>query len=140
MDGVLVTVCPWWDGPVSRGEIEAQLAREATRPREKWVWIHHAPPDRSPVSWTGKKFGGDDALIEWIKRFNPDIVLSGHIHNAPFYPDGSWVDRIGRTWVFNPGKQIGPRPTFITLDLPPMTAQWFSNEGESIRQLTAADG
>lgn len=140
LGGVLVTICPWWDGPVSRGEIETLLDQEAARPREKWVWIHHSPPDRSPVSWTGKKFGGDDSLVEWIGRFRPDIVLSGHIHNAPFYAEGSWVEQIGKTWVFNPGRQPGPCPTFITLDLPTMTAQWYSAEGESIRRLTVADG
>jgi hypothetical protein len=26
------------------------------------------------------------------------------------------VDRIGKTWVFNPGKQIGAAPTYISLD------------------------
>lgn len=140
LEGMLVTVCPWWDGPVSRDEIEALLARDAARPHEKWVWIHHAPPDRSPVSWTGRKFGGDEALVEWIGRYHPDIVLCGHIHNAPFYADGSWVDRIGDTWVFNPGRQPGPSPTFISLDFLTMTAQWTSAEGESIRRLTVADG
>ena len=140
MNGVLVTICPWWDGPISRGEIETMLARETARSREKWVWIHHAPPNRSPVSWTGKKFGGDEPLVDWIGRFRPDIVLSGHIHNSPFHAAGSWVDRIGHTWVFNPGRQPGPSPTYITIELPAMTAHWISAEGESIRQLTMADG
>jgi Icc-related predicted phosphoesterase len=46
----------------------------------------------------GQEIGGDKYLVEWIERFAPDLVLSGHIH-APFYPDGSWIDRIGKTWV-----------------------------------------
>jgi hypothetical protein len=108
-----VTLCPWWDGPVSRAELEQFLTQAASRVIGKWIWIHHAPPDHSPASWTGKKFAGDKYLVEWIQRFAPDIVLSGHVHNAPFYPDGSWIDRIGKTWVFNPGRQIGPRPTSI---------------------------
>jgi Icc-related predicted phosphoesterase len=65
----------------------------------------------------------------------PDLVLSGHIHNAPFYPDGSWIDRIGKTWVFNPGREIGPRPTSIVFDLDAMTAEWFSLECESLKRL-----
>src|SRR5207253_2812461 len=101
-------------GPATRAELEAQLARDAARRNGRWIWIHHAPPDKSPVSWTGKHFGGDECLVEWIRKYEPDLVLSGHIHNAPFYPGGSWIDRLGKTWVFNPGRQIGAQPTFIS--------------------------
>ena len=138
LDGTLVTVCPWWDGPVSRGELEEMLARDAARRKSRWIWIHHAPPDRSPVSWTGKKFAGDEFLVEWIQRHQPDLVLSGHIHNAPFYSEGSWIDRIGRTWTFNPGRQPGPRPTYLSFDLESMTAAWMSAEGEELRNLDSA--
>ena len=33
-----------------------------------------------------KKFLGDPYLLEWINRFKPDLVLSGHVHNARFIP------------------------------------------------------
>ena len=79
-------------------------------------------------------------MLGWIKRFKPDMVLSGHIHNSPFYAEGAWVDRIGPTWVFNPGRQIGPCPAYIALDLEAMAAEWISIEGQSARRLTAADG
>jgi len=131
----LITICPWWDGPVSRAEVEALLARDAVKPKERWVWIHHSPPDQSPVSWAGKKFGGDEFLVEWIQRYQPDLVMSGHIHNAPFHSKGSWIDRLGKTWVFNPGKQIGPCPTCLIFDLDQMTAEWISLEDQVVRQL-----
>ena len=133
--GALVTICPWWDGPVSRAEVENLLAQDAARVKAKWIWIHHAPPDRSPVSWTGKKFGGDEFLVEWIQRFEPDLVLSGHIHNAPFVADGSWIDRVGKTWVFNPGRQIGPYPTCLIFDLERMSVEWASLEEQGMQQL-----
>ena len=130
-----LTLCPWWDGPVSRASLEKLLSETASAVAGKWIWVHHAPPDRSPVSWTGRQFAGDKFLREWIRRFGPDLVLSGHIHNAPFYPDGSWIDRIGKTWIFNPGRQIGPCPTSIVFDLDAMTAEWQSIEGQSLRRL-----
>jgi len=139
-DGTLITICPWWDGPVSRAEVEKQLATDAARTKSKWVWIHHAPPDHSPVSWTGKKFGGDEFLVGWIQQYQPDLVLSGHIHNAPFVNHGSWIDRVGKTWVFNPGKQIGPHPTFLILDLEQMTVEWESIEGQGKQQLDVPPG
>ncbi len=140
LEGILISVCRWWDGPVSRAEVESQLARDAERPKSKWIWIHHAPPNHSPVSWTGRTDGGDEVLSEWVDRYQPDVVLSGHIHNAPFYPDGSWIDRRGRTWVFNPGRQLGPRPAIIALDLEQMTAEWRSQEGHELRQLGVEPG
>ena len=135
-----ITICPWWDGPASRAELEATLAKEAQQAGRPWIWIHHAPPAGSPVSWSGKKFCGDDALLDWIHRFKPDIVLSGHIHNSPFYPGGGWVDRIGKTWVFNPGRQIGPTPAHIALDLNALTAEWMSLEGQASQRLTLDHG
>lgn len=133
---MLVTICPWWDGPETRAEVERLLERAAARPKQKWIWIHHAPPAGSPVCWTGRKSAGDEVLTDWIRRFSPDLVLSGHIHNAPFYPDGSWIDRIGRTWVFNVGRQIGPQPSFVILDLEAMNARWISADEDVTRDLS----
>jgi len=134
-----VTACPWWNGPVSRAELEALLARESAKSAGRWIWSHHEPPEGARVSWSGKKLLGDPFLREWINRFDPDLVLSGHLHSAPFYPEGSWIDRIGNTWVFNPGRQPGPSPTYIILDLAESYAEWISAEGESIRRLDLPD-
>ncbi len=140
IEGTLVTICPWWDGAESRAEVEALLARDALREKRKWIWIYHSPPDGSPVSWTGMKSAGDEVLTEWIARFAPDVVLSGHIHNAPFYADGAWIDRLGKTWVLNPGRQIGPRPSYVILDFEKMSARWVSVEEDVTKELALADG
>ena len=50
---------------------------------------------------------------------------AGHIHQAPWVDGGSWHDRLGSTWVFNPGKQVGPVPPHITFDTEAGTADWF---------------
>jgi Icc-related predicted phosphoesterase len=136
---VFITICPWWDGPVTRAELEAQLQRDAARGRSPWLWVHHAPPSDSPVCWSGRKFAGDEYLREWIVRYQPDAVLCGHIHNSPFHPEGSWIDRIGKSWVFNPGRQIGAYPTHIAIDLVTMTAEWISSDERSTRLLAVVD-
>jgi Icc-related predicted phosphoesterase len=137
---IRITVCPWWDGDVSRAEVAAQLEREAPVVRGRWIWIYHAPPEGARTSWTGRRFIGDEALRGWIDRFQPDMVLSGHIHNSPFFEQGSWIDRIGRTWVFNPGRQPGAEPTCIILDLGAMTAEWRSAAERSFRELGVEPG
>src|SRR6202008_1338256 len=114
---LLVTICPWWDGPLTRKAIGAQLeAARKLRDSEPWLWVYHAPPSNSPVSWSGQRHFGDQALLGWIVQYAPDFVVSGHVHEAPFARNGSWVDQIGDTWLFNAGRQIGAVPTTISID------------------------
>ena len=134
----LFTICPWWDGPQSCRAVGAQLARDAEQRRGRWVWVYHGPPEPSPVSWTGQKYYGDTELVQWIEQHQPDIVLTGHIHQAPFRSGGSWVDRLGRTWVFNAGRQIGPIPTHVILDTEAQRAMWFSLAGNEFVPLDQA--
>ncbi len=129
LEDTLFTLCPWWDGAVTRAGIAAQLEAASAARAKHWVWIHHAPPDKTPVSWGGARFFGDSQLSEWIATYQPDMVLSGHVHPAPFLKDGSWVDRIGQTWVFNAGHQFGAPPSFLIVDTDRAQALWFSAAG-----------
>lgn len=128
LGSALVTVCPWWDGPRTREDVAAELARDAVKRTGRWIWVYHAPPDRSPTSWSGTQDFGDSDLAAWIAQYSPDLVLAGHIHGAPFHEGGSWVDRIGSTWVFNAGREPGPTPPHILFDLDEGWAYWVSSE------------
>ena len=134
----LVTVCPWWDGPVGRAEVAALLARDAARRPARWVWAYHWPPLGSPTCWTGRKDYGDPDVLAWIDEHRPDAVLAGHVHQAAFTEAGSWADRIGDTWVFNAGTQIGKVPARVELDLDAGRARWVSLMGEETCDLTDA--
>jgi Icc-related predicted phosphoesterase len=124
----LFTICPWWDGPYTRVGVE-QLLENASRQRiGRWVWVYHAPPE-GLLSWTGKRHYGDAVLPELIRRFSPTAVLCGHIHEAPFKNGGSWVDRIGNTWLFNAGRQIGEVPARVEIDFAQQAARWISLAG-----------
>jgi len=135
LEETLFTICPWWDGPVARAGIGAQLAEAASRRLKRWIWIHHAPPAKSPTSWGGDRYFGDVELREWIDQYRPDMVLSGHVHQSPFVKDGSWVDRIGATWVFNAGQQFGAPPAHIIIDTDAGEALWFSAAGNQFVRL-----
>lgn len=124
------TICPWWDGPRVKEQIGKQLEQAAAEPHNRWIWVHHAPAANSPTSWGGKRSFGDTELVQWIANHQPDMVLSGHVHQSPFITDGSWFDRLGKTWVFNVGQQAGRPPTHIMLDLDAERAYWFSAYGE----------
>ena len=124
----LFTVCPWWDGPHTRVDTERMLEIAARQRSGRWVWVYHAPPE-GVLSWTGKRHYGDAVLPELVKRYSPTAVLCGHIHEAPFRTGGSWVDRIGETWLFNAGRQIGDVPARVEIDFTQQAARWISLAG-----------
>jgi Icc-related predicted phosphoesterase len=138
IDDTLITICPWWDGPVGRDALEAQLKADAARRPARWLWVYHWPPLGSPTCWTGRKSYGDTDLGGWIDEFSPDMVLAGHVHESPFKEDGSWIDRIGSTWVCNAGHQMGKIPARIELDLDAATARWVSLMGTEVADLSTS--
>ena len=130
VDDMLLTICPWWDGPIVRERLIAQLEADFRRRQDlKWIWIHHAPPLNSPTSWSGLRSLGDGDIEHWINTYAPDIVVAGHIHQSPFVKDGSWADRIGTTWVFNVGHELGSMPPHILLETAQKEAAWVSSMG-----------
>jgi Icc-related predicted phosphoesterase len=139
LGGIRLSVCPWWDGPSTREAMQRFLREEHAGSPKTWLWVHHAPPDGVGVSWTGKVHAGDAFLVSIIKELGPDFVFSGHIHNSPFRTGGAWAARIGKTWVFNPGKQLGVPPAYIALDLGKRSARWVSQAGEEEILLDRAD-
>jgi hypothetical protein len=56
-------------------------------------------------------------------------VLSGHVHQSPFVKGGSWVDRIGTTFVFNVGQHSGAPPAHIMFDTDSQEVVWMSSAG-----------
>jgi Icc-related predicted phosphoesterase len=125
IEDVRFTVCPWWDGPVTCGQVAAQLAAAAADRPARWIWLYHAPPAGTPLCFDGRRTFPDQELADWIAAYRPDVVLCGHIHQAPWAEGGSWHARLGDTWIFNAGKQIGKVPPHITLDTAAGTAHWF---------------
>ena len=92
------------------------------------MWVWHGPPE-GPLSWTGSKHYGDPELPRLLDAHRPDVVLCGHIHQAPFVERGAWAERRGDTWLFNGGHQAGPIPTNVHLDLAEGIASWWSLGG-----------
>jgi Icc-related predicted phosphoesterase len=125
IDGVRFTMCPWWDGPITRDGVGAQLAAAAVNRPARWVWLYHAPPGGTVLCQDGRREFPDHQLSAWIAEHGPDVVLSGHIHQAPWIDGGSWHDRLGRTQVFNPGRQMGKVPPHLTIDTAAGTVDWF---------------
>ena len=126
--GWLVSSCAWWEGPVTLAALEERLDAAAARRAGRWLWVYHGPPE-GPLSWTGSKHYGDPELPRLVDRHRPDVVLCGHIHQAPQVDGGSWHERRGSTWLFNAGHQPGTIPAHVELDLGAGRASWWSATG-----------
>ncbi len=95
-------------------------------------------PPEGPLSWTGSQHYGDPELPRLLELHQPDVVLCGHIHQAPFVAAGGWVEQRGATWLFNSGYQLGPVPAHTFLDLDGGTASWWSSAGSG--EVSFGDG
>jgi Icc-related predicted phosphoesterase len=126
--GWLVTSCAWWEGPETLQRMEAGLASAAKGRDGPWIWVYHGPPE-GPLSWTGSRHYGDPELPRLLDEHLPDIVLCGHIHQAPFVDGGAWAEQRGNTWLFNSGYQVGQLPAHVFLDLDQRSASWWSFQG-----------
>lgn len=131
------TACEWWEGPETLAALEARLDAAAADRPDHWAWVFHGPPE-GLLSWTGKRHYGDPELPRLLDVYEPDVVLCGHIHEAPFTAEGAWFERRGRTWLFNAGYQPGAEPTFIELDLDTRTASWSSMAGDDSVEFAVA--
>jgi Icc-related predicted phosphoesterase len=121
---------------LAKARLAEQLARDAQRPRSRWIWIYHAPPEGALTAQEFSGSLGDAELRAWVLEHQPDFVFCGHAHNAPFMSRGSWIDKIGKTWVLNAGHQIGDIPAHIIIDTTAQSAMWSSLAGAQIADLT----
>jgi Icc-related predicted phosphoesterase len=125
VDDWLVTACAWWEGPETLKRLDEVLAEAAALRTGQWMWVYHGPPE-GPLSWTGSRHFGDPELPRLLEEHRPDLVLCGHIHEAPFVSGGAWVERRGPTLLFNSGNMRGHVPAHVLLDLNDRTAAWWS--------------
>ena len=64
---------------------------------EKKIMITHMHPSGSKSEFSG--FPGSSSITKAIKKFQPDILIHGHIHEA-----AGVEEIIGKTRVINVGK------------------------------------
>jgi len=100
--------------PSIEEELEALDRGQANR--RLTVAVMHGPPFGTACDLLqGGRHVGSRAVRAWIERRQPRITLHGHIHESPLV-SGAFADRLGATWVVNPGAD--PRtPHLVLLEL-----------------------
>ena len=75
------------------------------------ILVSHTPPADTVVDRTGSGLHvGSRAVRQFIERVQPDLCLTGHIHEA------RGTDTLGRTLVVNPGELAAGGYAVITFD------------------------
>jgi Icc-related predicted phosphoesterase len=83
---------------------DALRSLEARTDPARAILVSHSPPARTHCDMTyARVHVGSRALRAFIEAWQPPLVLSGHIHESPRV-SSSYLDRIGRTAVVNPGQ------------------------------------
>ncbi len=123
----VVTCLPYVGDPA---RIEALIARGAEERRAHgglWGVLHHRPPTGLPISREIVD-SGDPSLGPLIEQYQPDLVLCGHVHEAPF--QGTFWAQLGRSICFNAGfKPDAAFPAHIEIDTKAGTATFrYENE------------
>ena len=138
-ESIRILSLPWWQSDEERERAAEWLAGQQRENEGKPVfWVHHAPPLGAKTSWNGKRDLGDKTLVEWIRNYSPTLVVSGHVHNAPYYsPEGSWIDHVGDTTVTNGGRQIGDKPATLEVEVENGHLVWCGMEGCQEQSLPA---
>ncbi len=136
-DELRILTFPWSETAEEEEKVSRWLEEQIDMDDPRAVfWVHHAPPKGAKTSWNGNRDFGDSSLAGWIDEYAPDVVFSGHVHNAPYYePEGSWIDKIGNTIVINGGRQIGERPATVEFEVENGTLVWCGMEGCEKRKL-----
>lgn len=128
VEDVTISICPWTLHPGQQEQALASLRAAGAQRKGTWIWVHHSPPDQTPISWTGKVHFGDQVLKAWIEELQPDLVFCGHVHQAPFHSGGSWQVLLGRTAAFNAGYEMSSTPPHLWVDLNTRTVEWCCSE------------
>ncbi len=136
---VVITTIPFFpgnDGPRICSTLWDEGRRLRSASGSPWLVLHHEPPADTMV---GGHYG-DSSLFYKIREYQPDFVLSGHIHGQPYA--GSFADKIGKSWCFNPGVPVMSRalkakiPNHILLDLRTRTARWHATANVGRKPIT----
>ena len=93
-------------GKPSIGE-ELNCLKQKLQPgeMERSIWMIHQPPSSMgmDVCADGREVGSA-AVLRFIRKNQPLLGCSGHIHESPYQLNGRWVNEIGRTVWFQPGQ------------------------------------
>ena len=93
---------PEWEKREEEMEKDLDTLAEKSDPK-KTVYVLHSPPHntRLDVASNGEHIG-NKAVRRFIEKYQPLMVLSGHVHESP-RNTGKVMDMIGETPCYNPG-------------------------------------
>lgn len=124
LDNVIITTVPYHCSiPQKAIWLDRGVSLWKSHPEYKWLVLHHIPPPLRD-SPTGEEI----EALGLLKTYQPDYLISGHIHDLPYQPGNSWRNNIGETMVITPGQLLGaPIPNHVILEGPSGEGRWVTS-------------
>ena len=108
----------------------ASIKRRLSNEHQKnvfWVVLNHQPPRNCKI----ESGFGCPLTTSRVQYLQPDFVFCGHEHMAPYWPENSFMDKIGKSLCFNAGQCLHPnripthpQPNHIVIDTAESSATW----------------
>lgn len=104
----------------------AALEAKAGDP-EKTIFVVHTPAHGTALDQSfGGQHYGSAAVRDWLTKSRKHLLLSGHIHEAPFVNGGVWREEVSGTLCMQPGAWHNEGLCAIVFDLEnPSDARWI---------------
>lgn len=106
-----------------------ELEREAGDP-SRTIFVVHTPPSETQLDMTwGRRHFGSEGVRQWLKQSRKHLVLSGHVHEAPFINEGTWREEVEGTLCMQPGAWHDEGLCAIVFNLEdPTQAYWIHDQ------------
>jgi Icc-related predicted phosphoesterase len=128
--GLVVTALPFLSQAACPDTLWLAGKNEQEHTGLPWLVLHHEPPRGVP----GERGSGSSSFRASLEQYQPDFVLSGHIHTLAYPPQGAFAAQIGNTWCLNAGCDDGPVssavPNHLILDTTQRKVAWYATTDE----------
>jgi predicted phosphodiesterase len=112
VDDLIVTTVPYH---CSKEQKSVWLDRGSAIRRQRgnqWLVLHHVPPNTHPGA-----SGEESEAAGLLGTYRPELFVSGHSHQFPYFAGSSWTQKIGEVNGFVPGQLLSaPFPNHMILD------------------------
>lgn len=116
----------------SEDEIESDLTalEKSAGDPSRTIFVVHTPPFMTKLDQSfGDAHFGSAGVKNWLASGQKHLVLSGHIHEAPFMNGGVWREEVSGTLCMQPGGWHDEGLCAVIFDLEnPTNARWINSQ------------
>ena len=116
-----------WHKPETEIYQDLLLLEQSAGDPLRTIFVVHSPPKQTQLDQSfGHQHYGSEGVRKWLNFSRKHLVLSGHIHEAPFINGGVWQEEVAGTRCMQPGAWHDEALCAIIFELDePQRARWI---------------